>query len=384
MKTRSVLFSCLVMVILYTSCVKSFAPEIEKYDELLVVDGLITDAPGPYTVKLSTSSQLKQLVKYNPYGGCQLTVTDDRGGVFPLTEQSTGVYKTDSASFRTVPGRRYKLTIVTKDGDEIQSTEEQLLNSVPIDRVYEEFQHKSDPKLYYGRDGYQFYVDVGTLPAKSNFFLWKLDCTYKFRVDYEISSYYDNGKRHDVIRGDTLRECYRNVDILELFMTNTKDLQQSTVKHFPLNYEDNYTKALSIRYSLFVKQFVINESCFNYWSTIKKLRDEQGDLFTQQPFQLKNNVFNVTHSDVPVLGYFVVAGYAEKRIFVNPPPVENRHDTCSIQGDPVKHLDDFLSKRPALWPYFFPDKKYGDHFLDQECIDCRRIGVLEKPSFWVE
>jgi hypothetical protein len=384
MKTKGVFFCFLLLVVVDTSCEKSFAPKIEKYDELLVVDGWLTDAPGPYTVKLSKSAQLKQLVQYNPYGGCQLTITDDMGGSFPLTEKSTGVYKTDSVSFRTVPGRKYKLTILTKDGEEVQSTEEQLLNSIAIDKVYEEFQHKSDPKKYYGRDGYQFYVDVGTLPTRSNFFLWKLDCTYKFRADYEISAYYYNGKRYEVVKGDTLRECYRNVDILELYMLSTKDLQQPIVKRFPLNYEDNYTKALTIRYSLFVKQFAINEASFNYWSTIKKMRDEQGDLFTQQPYQAKNNVYNVTNPDKPVLGYFTVAGYSEKRIFVKPPVMESRHDTCSIQGDPVKHLDDFLWKHPALWPYFFPDEKYGDRFLDQECIDCRRIGVLEKPNFWID
>jgi hypothetical protein len=375
----------MVMVVFYTSCVKSFAPEIEKYGELMVVDGWITDSPGPYTVRLSTSSQLKQLVKFNPYSGCKLTVTDDVGGSFSLTEKTAGVYKTDSASFRAIPGRKYKLTILAPNGEEIESTEEQLPNSVAIDKLYEEFQHRSDPQKYYGRDGFQFFVDLGTLPTRDNFFLWKLDCTYKFKVDYEISSYYTDGKRYDVIKGDTLRECYRNVDILDFYLLSTKDLQQPIVKRFPLNYEDNYTKALTIRYSLFVKQYAINESSFEYWNAIKKMRDGQSDLFSQQPFQVKNNIFNLTHTDVPVLGYFTVAGYSEKRIFVDhPPTLENRYDTCSIQGDPVKHLDDYLRRHPALWPYFFPDKSYGDRLLDQECIDCRKIGVQQKPSFWVD
>lgn len=386
MKIKNAFVFFFLSICMFSSCVKSFAPEIEKYEELLVVDGLITDAPGPYVIKLSTSAQLKQLVQYIPYGGCTLTITDDIGNQFPAVEHETGVYKTDSASFRGVVGRSYKLTIVTKNGDVVESSEEPLLKALEIENVYGEVEHKSDPELHFGKDGYQFYIDLKPLPSSNNFLMWNMQCTYKFRADYPIYSYYDNGVRHEVENKDTLRTCYRNKDILDLFILNTNDLKQTSVKRFPLNFEDNYTKALSIRYSLLVKQFNISESCYNYWSTIKKLRDVQGDLYTQQPFQAKNNIYNLTHPETPVLGYFTVGGYSEKRIFVNHPAIEDRFDICVIQGDPVKHLDDFLLKHPSLWPYFFPDPAYGDHMLDQECLDCRGKGksVLEKPSFWVD
>jgi hypothetical protein len=294
------------------------------------------------------------------------------------------VYLTDSATCRGIAGRSYTLKIKTQNGDEVESMQEQLLAPIEIDRVYAEVEHKSDPALFHGRDGYQFYIDINSLPSSNSFFLWSMQSTYKFRADYEIYAYYSDGTRHKVINGDTLRVCYRNVDILDIFTLNANDLKQTDVRHFPLNFEDNYTKALSLRYSLNVKQFNINESCYNYWNTIKKLRDVQGDLFTQQPFQAKNNLINVTHPETPVLGYFTVAGLSEKRIFVNHPAIENRFDVCAITGDPPKHFDDFLLHHPDLWPYFLPDISFGDHFLDQECIDCRRKGVLEKPSFWVD
>lgn len=384
MKVSKLLFLCFCMLGMCFSCVRSFTPEIEKYDALLVVDGWLTDAPGPYTIKLSTSSQLKELSTYTPYGGCKLFITDDVGNKFLLTEKNTGVYETDSAGFRGMAGRRYKLHITTVGGDEVESNEEELQQPAEIDNVYGELEHRADPSKYFGRDGYQFYIDLKPMPTNDNYFFWNMQSTYKFRADFPIFFYYDNGKRYEVLNNDTLRTCYRTVDILDIFILNTSDLKQADVKHFPLNYEDNYTKALSIRYSLNVKQFKINQSCYEYWSDIKKLRDAQGDLYTQQPYQVKNNLMNLTHPEVPVLGYFTVGGFSEKRIFVNTPPVEARYDVCVIQGDPVKHLDDFLWKHPDLWPYFFPEKTYGDHFIDQGCLDCRKTGVLEKPSFWID
>src|SRR3954468_11897732 len=141
MKIKRILFFCFSISCMYSSCVKSFAPEIDRYDELLVVDGWLTDTPGPYVIQLSISSQLKQLVRYIPYGGCELTITDDAGNTFPLVESKTGVYLTDSATCRGIAGRSYTLKIKTQNGDEVESMQEQLLAPIEIDRVYAEVEH---------------------------------------------------------------------------------------------------------------------------------------------------------------------------------------------------------------------------------------------------
>lgn len=380
------LFILMVLAIFFSTCITNFVPEVSQDEELLVVDAMITDAPGPYTVKLSKSTSIRQLSRFVTYPGCHVSISDDLGNKVELIDKDKGVYQTDPTTFKTVAGRSYKISISTPDGEMYESAQEELLKPVGIQNVYAEYEHRNDPKLFFGRDGYQFYLDTEAPPTTSNFLLWQLQCTYKFQVDFEIDAYYADNKRTQVINGDTLRTCYRTIDMLDFFLLNANVLKQSQVRRVPLNYEDNYTKALSMRYSLRVQQYTINEAAFTYWNTIKKIRDSQGDLYSQQPFQVNNNLINLTHPEKKVLGYFTVAGIAEKRIFVNRPPYQAHFDVCKITGDGVKHLDDKLKLRPDLWPFFLVDpKEYnGDFWVDQSCVDCRKTGVLEKPSFWVD
>lgn len=385
MRTKYLLLFTVVSLCLF-SCIKMFVPDVNSDEELLVVDGLLTDAPGPYTVTLSKSNSVRQLSKFKPYPDCKVKIEDDFGTTVELTEKAPGVYVTDSAVFKTNTGRTYTLHILTPDGNEYESAKEMLLPPVGIQSVYGELQHKNDPKLFYGRDGYQFYIDLEPQTNNNDFLMWRLQSTYKFTTDLELYAYYTDGVRHLVDDGDSLRTCYRTVDILDLFTFSSKALNPDGRKKIPLNYEDNYTKALSIRYSLKVTQFTISETAFNYWNIVKKMRDMQGDLYSQQPFQVNNNLKNKTHPEKIALGYFTVGGVSEKRIFVNRPAIEDHFDVCTLTGEPVKHLDDKLKLRPDLWPFFLVDpvKYHGDFWVDQECIDCRKLGVLEKPSFWID
>lgn len=361
------------------SCIKSFVPDLDRYSELLVVDGNINDGPGPYVIKLSKSTKTQERSKLSPFPGCKLQVQDNIGNVFLLKETAAGSYETDSASFQAIPGNTYKIHIETPNEEIVESNPETLPKGLKIQSFYPQREFKTAPDLFFGRDGYQFYVDVETAPTTNNYVFWRMQSTFKFQADYPIACYYDNGV-HWVNHQDTLRNCYQTKDILDIFLLNTNELQQKEIKHFPLHYEDNYTKALSIRYSLNLTQFTINEAAFDYWSKIKKMRDAGGELYTQQPFQVSNNLKCLSDPDKPVLGYFMVVGCSEKRIFLNPDPIIMRTGKCIIaepQSNPLMWFKD----RPYLWPVFYAVYN-GVSYVDQECVDCRKTGALQAPPFW--
>ena len=372
-------FTMLVTGFTFNSCIRSFIPTVEKYNELLVVDGTIHDGPGPYTIKLSKSVALKQLSTFVPYTNCTVWLEDNVGNKVMLSEKNAGIYQTDSIAIRGVPGRSYKLIVATDEGEFYESTPEVMPEPVKIQSVYGEVEHKSDPEKFFGRDGYQFYVDAQATPNTNYYLFWRMQCTYKFRTDYPINCYYDNGL-HPVFYNDSLRTCYRTSDILDVFLLNPNELQQKEVKRIPINYEDNYSKALTIRYSLKVSQFTINKEAFNYWSSIKKMIDAGGELYTQQPYQVQNNLKNKTQPEKSVLGYFMVAGLSETRIFINPVPFVNRDGVCIISKPQLRPLS-WFEDSPDSWPVFYADDG-GPYYVDQECVDCRRTGTLQKPPFW--
>ncbi len=381
MKVTVYLFIFLLTIQL-VSCVKTFAPDLSKYDELLVVDGEITNTPGPYVVKLSLSARPQETPKFKPYSNCKVEITDNLGNRFNLHESGYGVYKTDSLDLTGVVGRSYKLSIVTPDHELYESNMEMIQEPLKIKSLYAEFQHKDeDPKDYFfSRDGYQFYLDTEPSSTTDNFLFWKLQCTYKFNADLPIRYYYD-GKIQNVLHMDTLNTCYRTESIPDYFLMNTNTTGQSEVTRFPLHFVDNYTKALTIRYSLKAVQYRLGRGAFEYWSAVKKIRDAGGNIYTAQPYQIKNNLMNKTHPEKNALGYFTVGGTDEKRIFVNHPIMSNRHEVC-VLPPPQTGLMMLLARYPPeALPVFLP----GNLSLpDQECLDCRRRGVLEKPNFWID
>jgi len=376
------LFFFTSILLCFSGCIRSFVPDIGKHSELMVVDGNIHNGPGPYVVKLSKSSKTQEISKFIPYTECSVSITDNAGNSVQLKEKQPGVYQSDSASFRGIPGRTYQLHIATKTGEQYESTPELLKKGLQIQSVYGELKHKDDPQKFWGRDGYQFYLDAEAPPTTDNYLLWRMQATYKFRADFPIICYYDNGV-HPVKNADTLRTCYRTSDILDFYLLNTNELKQTQVNRIPLNYEDNYTKALSIRYSLKVSQFTITETAYKYWSAIKKMRDEGGELYTQQPYQVPNNLKNLSDPNRPVLGYFMVAGLAEKRIFIKPAPLIIREEKCEI-GEPQFFALKWFKDTPAVWPVFYADNSGSAYYLPPECVDCRENGTLDKPSFWIE
>lgn len=331
----------------FASCIKEFIPHSEKYDNMLVVEGAITDRLGPYTVKLSMSGDVKEQSYYKPYLGCTVEIMDNVGNAEILTEISQGTYVTDSLGIQGVPGRKYKVKISTPDGKLYESKEEELKNGTSMQSVYGEIEYKNDPSLFYRREGYQFYVDVADTPENNACYLWLLESTYKFKVDLDLMPAY-------------LRTCYRTQVIKEIYTLNTSQQSQQKGIRIPLNYEDNYTKALTIRYSLKVDQYTISESAYQYWDALRKMNVNNASLFTQQPYQIRGNLLNISNPSEPVLGYFMVAGKDEKRIFVDRPPIVFRFSECvlDISAPPSPPAD--------------------------ACIDCRAEGFLQKPDFWIE
>lgn len=375
-------FLWVLVLTVFSSCVEEFVPlGLKKYEQLLVVDGAITDAPGPYTVKLSKSADLLEKTPSIPYSNCMVELADDAGNREVLSETAPGVYQTAPAGIQGVVGRKYKISISTPEGELYESAEETLKKGVGIKNVYGEYEHRNDPKLFFGRDGFQFYLDSEVPEADSNFFFWSMECTYKFTLEFNIDAYYDGTYvLKPFPKRDSLKTCYRTLRIPQITVLQANDKNPLRFSRIPLNYEDNYTKALKMRYSLNVTQYTIGEAAYTYWNNIKKITDSQGDLYSQQPYQVKNNLINRYDPNKPALGYFMAAGVSEKRIFAEPLWVKFRYPECKLNNPDRFLLRTLASSSADLWPIYIT----GGQWIDQDCVDCRRTGFLKKPDYWID
>lgn len=369
-----------------TTCEEYFTPALDpKYEHVLVVEGEITNFPGPYTIKLSSSVsfQNRQVV---PLSGYFVEVEDDQGNSEVLTETSAGVYTTSVDGLQGIAGRHYRIKIVSNDGREYASGFEELKTPPVIDTVFAKVEYVSDDNIPFDLAGYRFYVNTFTPLDEETYYFWKLNATYKYSADLIIRWMYD-GELHPYTNSDSLRYCWLTKKIFEYFLFDNQNLNTTTVNDFPLHFVPVDVRDLSIRYSLLTTQYNISKEAYRFWHSVKDQNDNIDDLYSKQPFQIRGNIFNINNPDEPVLGYFMVAGKSEKRIFVDRPqyPVIMRYGECKLVEQDYRNFGTIFLSAPAQWPEFATIDNDGRWaYPPQVCLDCReKGGTIEKPDFWI-
>lgn len=386
MMTKSLfIISVLILAGLF-SCEEPFNPELKPTSQsLIVVDGMISNLPGPYTVKLSLSTALEN-PQYLPLSGFSVTITDNTGFSETLSETFPGEYQTSFGGIQGIIGRQYKVVLVSPEGDQYESTYETLRELVEIDSVYPQLEFQTSDDLINETAGYRFYLNTKEAPRDSTYFLWQLVSTFKYRSDFNIYWVYE-GYLRPVFDYDSLRICFKTANIQEIFLFSTTNLNPPVLNDFPLHYVSTDTRELMERYSLLVRQFSISEDTYKFWRIVKDQNSNMGDLYSKQPFQVKGNVYKTGNSDEIVLGNFMVAGVTEKRIYVNRPDphIQFHYPICEFHEDVYRNFGSIYEFPPYSWPVFATRGPLGNALPNQWCMDCRQSGgVIEKPDFWIE
>jgi hypothetical protein len=109
-------------------------------------------------------------------------------------------------------------------------------------------------------------------------------------------------------------------------------------------------------------------------------------LYEKQPLAVTGNLYNLTHPDQQVLGFFEVSEVKSKRIFIR--DVENlpyEYDPgCSTAGEEPRRTG--LKGIPSsFYPAYLFATQYGYSIilLNNTCYDCRAAeGDTIKPAYW--
>lgn len=367
----------LFTIVLVTDCIEPFDVSFSKYENLLVVDGMITNEPGPYTVKLSRSASTENF-EYTFISNATVIISDNTGNSEVLTQTDEGVYSTTESGIQGISNNSYKIYIKTPDGNEYESKFQKLQPQVDIDSLYGivDFQSTDNSNLLH--EGYKFLIETETLINDSNFFMWIPFETYKYYADYRIDYYFLDGEVYVYPDPYAYYTCWKTNRIQNVYVLKTGN--NNNFVQFTLNFVSADTNKLSEGYSLSVKQYSINYEEYIYWKNIEKLLIQGQSFYNVQPFQTLGNVENIDDPEEPVLGYFSVAGVSEKRIFVNPIQPTYYYSYC---------VPDPLSWQRAL-TYGSVGIVYGVEIdngiigrIGGACIFCTNNGgTTVKPDFW--
>ena len=293
-----------------------------------------------------------------------------------------GYYRTAIPDEELVHGRRYKIRVITSEGNVYESDYEMLNPGIEVDSVYYAIEDKVDNISGEPYSGLQFYLDVNAGEDASRYFRWKIDETYEYTSFAPLSYFYLDETHTPVLPPDpwAVYRCWRGEEISGLFQSSTIDLTLNEKKRIPLNYVSDQSERLRIKYSLQVKQYTLSENAFNYFEQNRLATEEAEGLYTRQPRQPITNIQNVDNDAERVLGYFWVSTQSTKRIFV-PELEELDVDAEECAYWEYNDMEDGEGPFPI---YIFDDPDKGKRFVSSiDCFDCtRRGGSTVKPDYW--
>ncbi|MEZ0541497.1 DUF4249 domain-containing protein [Fibrella arboris] len=329
MTSRFLGYLLLLGVSLSQACVDAFDPELSLSANVLVVNGLITDLPGPQQLMLSRSrSRSDSASSTTPVTRATVTVLVN-GKPLPLTEASTepGTYQFP-AGFRGQTGTTYQLQFRTAEGVSYESSAEVMTASPPITRVYDTFnptglKTTADALPTPTNDVFLDFTD----PAdQRNFYLWRWRlyelqswCATCVQGRYVVKDIGDVGSGPVDVIGCVADKAlpYQNkfdyaclgfcwdifysstIDVMADLYTNGTAQVGHKVASVPIYQRD---PAL-----ITIEQLAISANAYRYYRLIADQSQNTGTLADSPPAPLAGNVHNLAAPNENVVGYFTAA-----------------------------------------------------------------------------
>lgn len=385
MRRTEIIAYCSLLALATFSCIKPYEPAIEKTDQsLFVVSGMVTDQEGYQYVNISLSAEVNE-PRYLPLAGCQAEIQESQGSIYPMEDVGDGNYRVWMEAADLVPGKSYRIRLVTPTGLELMSDFDRLPEGPPIDSIYYELDEVLTNDPDHPTLGIRMYADLDARGYESRYFRWEVAETWEYHMDYVREWYYD-GAIHKVDPPDNSAQvCWYTGKVNEIFTVSTGSLEENIYRKFPLHFVDNRTTKLTYLYSMMIRQYALSEDAYHYWDKLRVNSQNQGGLYEQQPLPVEGNVYHTADPDVRVLGFFSAASVRSKRVFIS--PVEGLElDPRPLCIGPVPlGIFGWSDFQPDEFPVYFIRIDNAIFTLDDNCIDCRlQGGVNVKPEFWPE
>jgi hypothetical protein len=385
----------IALLALLGGCREPFTPKIDEFQEVLVVEGRITDDPTGSQVTLSRSYGFGQ-DEVKPVTGAGVIISEAGGTSHQLTETAPGVYRTNPAVFVGQAGKTYQLALSLPDGKRYLSEPQTLLLSPPIDSLSFEYQIRptSDPDL--DVEGVQIFVDTrGTDEGPRNF-QWEYDETWEFFVPFPIFERWEwtNPPRTVPIGADEqTRHCWQSDIGTGIHVGTSRGLSQNTISKFPMAFVGSREGKFAWTYSIRVKQYALSDEEYSFLKVMQQNTETTGSLFDPIPAEVRGNIREEGNPETPVIGFFGASTLQEKRLFIDRQELpENaglfrRFAACKLDTLPLE-WQPLLDAGVPTNRYFY-DTLYnimyvpiGLLIVDPNCGDCRLNGTSEKPVFW--
>jgi hypothetical protein len=266
----------LVFVLLFglglSSCTDKIELDLPEGEQFLVVQGWITNEPGPQVIELTYPSAYFSDAPQPRVQGATCIVSDDAGSEVVLDEVSPGVYHYPDAG---VIGRTYRLSISLPNGDSYLSDPEFLFEPVPIDTIYWQLsEDEPDPDNDEQPDDiYDVLIETVEPPSLGDHYQWR-----------------------SILNGVEQRDPF------DIFAVSDEFVNGNPIPEF------NVTDELySTPDTVTIIQERISKKAYEFLTLVQLQTAFVGGPFDTPPAPIESNVRNLADPEKDALGFFGAA-----------------------------------------------------------------------------
>lgn len=311
MKLRVLIYAQFILyTLLVISCVTEFQPGPVSISPALIVEGQITNQPGPYTITLARTADYSFKALNLLETGAIVTISDNLGNQETLKETSGGTYQTAATGIRGVVGRRYKLSIQTKAGKRYESEPETLQPAPPILKLYYEYTVEPGGGNPAKNQGWNVYLDTKDPETPGNYYRWVWAnytftdvCSQRELRDGSLTGLNCCGNCWNITR------CYSCISVTSDANINGQVISRQFISRAPFKS--------TTPYYLEVQQQAISKGAYTFWKSVKGLVNNTGGLFDSAPATVRGNIRCVNDTTTQAYGFFGATGLSEQAIYID-------------------------------------------------------------------
>lgn len=351
-------------------CVDELKVPVLVQQHNLVVDGSITDEPGPYTVKLFLSSSIDQDLDRPEYvTGASVQIKDDLGNTEQLTEASPGIYATDANGMQGEVGRKYQVLITTTQGKQYESALATLASAGEIETLDFTFKENviNPDDISKPQDAITVLLDARGTAGNPNLFRWRWTGTYRIRTFPELNERaLPNGlfvpdplpcsgwvvdPEFGLIQVDTCSccDCWLNQYSNSVLLSNNDFVEDNKFNRVQLTQLPFDKRLFYEKYHLEVEQISVPEDVYQFWKLVDSQEEGAGDIFQPNIVKVKGNIRCTSDPDEEVFGIFAVSAITKKSIFIRRSDIPKRLAPIDTSFSDCRSYAGAKNIKPPFW-----------------------------------
>lgn len=330
---RVVSFMGLFLFVMSAACVDRLNFDVgDVKDYALVVEGYVTNDPGPYEVRVSTTYDVDSTVVKRTGPPIKRLVLSDDAGNFEELKGDTGIYRTSETGIQGTIGRAYKLTIELADGRIYESIPDTMKPTGVVEAIDEEIVQYKDAAGVTNH-GFDVFFDASPGASTDFRFMWKVDMTYRIQTQpwdvlgkcpfgnsnnclapLDCSGYIVVMNQLVYLKPCTCCDCWISVEQDAPIVSDYGLMNKGTVKHlyagrlpitwFTMNYGTHVV----------VEQYSLSQQAYEFWRKVRIQQDALNSLSQPVNGKIPGNWVQTAGNEKPVMGLFYASAVNRKSI----------------------------------------------------------------------